>query len=879
MGTTRRHRKRPSGDLTVIELPDLLQSMGQSGRSGVLRIASGKERAYLFLKGGSVVGLTIKPGILIQALRWLGIATPEALVKAGFPNAQQMADHHLAKALMDKSIVPVDGIRDAIDISIEEGITELLGWSNVEFELTAEVDNDPWAALQIELGTSLPPSGLLMEGLRRQDELKRVIDLLPGRWDVLVRSPGQIDEARLDASAVALLGAWREGRPAGAVLQLSNLTPWQANVSCGSLIEHGIFRLAEGQELTVYADHARSAGHYRTAEGLYRRALERGAVAGRIYLALGELAERRNDEEQAAADYLKAAEGVADNNPADAVMAYRSSMRLGGSRELCLKGLLEIYDRLGETDDACDVLFELASFYEEAERLDEAMTAVREAQMHGADAIRCSQVVAALALMNDDAAEAVVHLEQVIRASEASGRTEELAAGRRQLLLLEPGRCELALRQAKALGSAGNRDEALKVLRRALDADNVQATEDLLIRLREYMGELDPADTSNHEALIKAYAKREDRAGASNHLLALANNQEREGDLPGLIDTLEQILELGGDQVDPLVRLARASHKAGRDRQSVDAWRRAVVAGLEAGDLDNARTWADEALTAYASSLELRELLAVVANRAADRAAAETAYRAAAQLALGSGELARARTLLQQAHSLQPEDLSLRLRLAELAFEVRDEHLDEDLANFIHFAVRDHNLGLALEWSRRRVAVAPKLAFAQRTELVELLRRMGRAQEELTTGRDLFTDMCEQGEDQSALELLQRLVASHSKNAELVLQLAELEEALGNLAEAGRFFRHAVVLFQQEERIKEAKAVLDHLEELVANDPEVARAREYLVAGQAINWAAIRQERAVASKQRLQDDTVTNASGVQRRVIRQGTGSFSRSTT
>lgn len=876
MTTTRRHlkKRRSSGDLTVIELPDLLQSLGQSGRTGVLEVRCGNRSTRIHLEGGQIVALVTRGPVLLAALRWLGLASVETLVAAGIDGPDRLRDHELAERLRATGVIPDDALRDAVDIHIEEGFTDLLGWTGVGFEFHTEVDPDPWADLQRELGTAVAPGGLLMEGLRRVDEYRRIADIVPSTWDLLIRQPGHSDAIERDAPAEQLLAAWREGRPAGAVLQLSNLPPWQAAVRIAGLIEEGVFRVAEGQELVLQADRCRTSGQYRTAEGLYRRALERGAVAGRVYQALAELTERRGDDRQAAADYLSAATGVADTQPADAVLAFRSCLRLGGDRETSLRGLLEIYQRLGETDDACDVLFDLATCYEEQDRLDEAMTAVRAAQRHGADAIRCLQVLAALALLADDTAEAVVHLEQVIRAAaEADGRHDDLKAAQRQLLLLEPGRCELALRYARSLHAGGDRTEALKVLRRALDAEDVYATEEVLVTLREFLGELDPDDTGNHEALARAYAAREDRAGASSHLLALARSQEESGQYAALVDTLEQVLDLGGTDAETLVWLARRRRDLGRDTAAIDAWRRACATGLEAGDLDRTRRWAEEAVAQYPAAVALRELLAAVANRTADGAAAESAYRAAAALALGADDRARARRLLQQAHALCPEDLVLRAQLTELVAEDADADADAVIGEFVHFLVRGENLGLALEWTRRRVEHAPAPALAARSELIELLRRTGRSQEELAVGRALFSDLCEAGEYEPALELLQRLVASHSRNADLVLQLAELYEALGNEAEAVRFYRHATTLFQQEDRSDEAIACLDHLDRLVGGDPEVARAREYLGDGQGINWSAIRQERAVASKQRLEDDTRSVRGSTSRRMARVGTAS------
>ena len=66
-----------------------------------------------------------------------------------------------------------------------------------------------------------------MEALRRQDELRRLIKLIPGRWDLLKRLAKPLPDDLTDDQR-AVIRAWREGRPAGAVIELAGMPPWQA---------------------------------------------------------------------------------------------------------------------------------------------------------------------------------------------------------------------------------------------------------------------------------------------------------------------------------------------------------------------------------------------------------------------------------------------------------------------------------------------------------------------------------------------------------------------------------------------------------------------------------------------------------------------------
>ena len=61
-----------------------------------------------------------------------------------------------------------------------------------------------------------------MESLRRQDELRRLVKLIPARWDLLKRLAKPLPEDLEDGQR-AVMRAWREGRPAGAVIELAGI--------------------------------------------------------------------------------------------------------------------------------------------------------------------------------------------------------------------------------------------------------------------------------------------------------------------------------------------------------------------------------------------------------------------------------------------------------------------------------------------------------------------------------------------------------------------------------------------------------------------------------------------------------------------------------
>src|SRR3954468_3787214 len=88
------------------------------------------------------------------------------------------------------------------------------------------------------------------------------------------------------------------------------------------------------------------------------------------------------------------------------------------------------------------------------------------------------------------------------------------------------------------------------------------------------------------------------------------------------------------------------------------------------------------------ANLLLRIRLAHVSNRQGDSDIAETHFRAAGRIARGVGNLPVAQKMLANVRNLRPDDLFVRIELAELAVEQGDETIDDMLRDLVHVAVR-----------------------------------------------------------------------------------------------------------------------------------------------------------------------------------------------
>ena len=840
--------------MSMIELPDVIQSVGQQRRSGVLIVTSGRKERRFHFTAGMLCGLTTPgPGTLYHGILWCRLASARDLASWGVSAVKPSSDLALATRLIEQGRLSSDAIRDAIDCSIEEALTEVLGWSDIQFRFDLNPAPDPWADHQRELGISLPPHALLMEAVRRQDEQRRITREAPKNWDLLLRQPVFVES--LPDHAAAFLQAWRDDRPVGAIAELACLPPWRVHMAYDWLLGAGVLRLADANELIIAGDRCRRQGQLRSAEGFYRRSIELGGGGGRVLLALGELAEQRRDHGRAALDYLQAAEELQVSDPSNAVLALRNAVRLGEDKITPLKQLLDIYRRMEEHEECIDILFQLAGHHEERDEIEASMAAVREAQQYGADPIRCSQVMAALALLIDNTAEALLHLEVVARTAGDQGQHDAVMTARRQMLRLAPQRGDIVYAQAKDLMATGERSETVSIIKNLFAQAEPELTEEIDIALHELLAELCPDEETHHAWLIQAYHQREDRAGVAKQLEMMLQVQQQEENLEAQADTLQRLIELGGQPHQHLRHLALVQDQRGLHREAARHWRACIRELRAAGDINGALHTGRDALTEHGNDPSLHALLADIANRSGQTETAERHFRRALLLARGSNDLELARSLLSELISIRPNDVILRRDLAEVAIETASEDRDHLLDDCINVAMRSHDLGLAIDASRQRIRLGSGDHFAVRIGLIELLRRTGRGQEELQEGQGLIEAMVEDGALDRALEAVQRLVASHPQNPDLLIQMAELHEALGDTANAVRFFRHAVPLLQREERPDRAREIIGELLRLTGANPEIARAGQMIADGVIVNWQSIREHLALASKQRIADQT------------------------
>ena len=826
----------------LVDLQGLIQSIVTQRRSGDLTVRSDTDQRHIRFAAGQIVAVSgMRLEFLSRAMCWTGIISRDKILPIIASLPEGAGPHDLLQALLDKRLIDVDGALDAIDMLCEEEFTNLLTWTAPDLEFQERNRPDPCADAQVRLGVSISPSAILLECLRRQDEFSAIAEQIPHAWDTLLRVPDVEIRTELSADARSFLKNWRDGIPCGAYLESYRMPTFRATLALVALRSLGFIRISTPAELVIQADAANQSANFRKALGLYRRALVLGHDTPRIHLQIAELAERSGNKALAAESCLAAAAQLVDLQAAAA--ALHNALRLGADKEGPLTQLVALHVSLNDHVQAIQALLELARLYERRRAFDQAVQVLREAQDLGADRANTGLTLARLFVSLGDSEQATLQLELAARALHEAERLPEAVTAWRELVRLQPGRCDYARECAELMVWSGDKDAAVEVLRTTLIVHRGAghpASDELLLTMYELLAKLDPAEVMAHEWLAKAYERRRDREGATAQLRLSAAAQEKSGDDPNLARTLERILELDPHQADVLEWSAKVRLRLNQDGLAGQLWVKAADAALAQGLRKEARAMLETAVAKLPGSAPLRARLALILNREGDRLEATRQYLFAVDLARGSGAFEDARELLVQASRMRPDDLIIRVRLAEVAEELKSPELERIEAEIVRLAVRSNNNGIALEHARKRILLAP--GYGSQSELIELLRRVGDHAGELTAGNELLAEVLIAGKYDQAVELLSRLVASHPKNADLVLQLAEVYNSQNDLRQAARCYRHAVVLLQMDDRIADAKDVLEQLGPLAEESELVDIARERLDAGMPVDWDKIRQE-------------------------------------
>ncbi len=168
------------GHVRDVSLPEIFRLLKMGGRTGALKVASGKEGGHVYFKGGEVYYATSTVS---------GAPIGERLVRAGKLRgselqavlAEQRASEKprlLGALLKELGLVSQEALEQYVREQIEDSVFNLFNWPEAEFQFA--MGEEPPVA---DVVVSMDAEGVIMEGCRRVDE-----------WELVMRTLGSLEK-------------------------------------------------------------------------------------------------------------------------------------------------------------------------------------------------------------------------------------------------------------------------------------------------------------------------------------------------------------------------------------------------------------------------------------------------------------------------------------------------------------------------------------------------------------------------------------------------------------------------------------------------------------------------------------------------------------
>lgn len=170
------------GNLRTMQLEELLQWLSQSRKTGTLEIKTHKvEKKITFRDGQIVATASTRPEEhLGHFLVSHGLISESALAKA--IELQEMTGMLLGKILVTREILQENNLHQMLKLKSEETIYDIFSWDEGEFQFLDDVI--PESAM---VPMKLDVTAILMEGVQRVDEFRRIRQLIPSQDAIPVK--------------------------------------------------------------------------------------------------------------------------------------------------------------------------------------------------------------------------------------------------------------------------------------------------------------------------------------------------------------------------------------------------------------------------------------------------------------------------------------------------------------------------------------------------------------------------------------------------------------------------------------------------------------------------------------------------------------------
>ncbi|MHC4392227.1 MAG: outer membrane protein assembly factor BamB family protein [Planctomycetota bacterium] len=341
------------GNLEVLNLSDIFQSLTQNQHTGTLVVNDGKREKLIYFSEGEISLFTSDRRLRIgELLVSAGKLDPDDLNFAleQQDNLRAGADTQAIKIgeiLVDEGFVCQIDVDDVVRAQIEEEIYDLFLWKSAEFEFLIDYCPDRLRSPSCNI-TKLRfnTNTLIMEAARRLDEwdlISREIHSMKEVYELTDRSPEAIKRVDLPQyirNDVRLIDGLRN---VDQIADEASVTRFELCQLLYELKSLGLLRPLEPEELVERADELFRQGRFRQAAGMYERLAEISPRDLDVQRAYGEALRSYGDDRGAFDQYERiAAQLTGKRHKKELARTYRAMLDIDPSRRDVLEALRQL---------------------------------------------------------------------------------------------------------------------------------------------------------------------------------------------------------------------------------------------------------------------------------------------------------------------------------------------------------------------------------------------------------------------------------------------------------------------------------------------------------------------------------------------------------
>ena len=232
------------GNLDDFSLPEILQLIAVQQKSGVLKLTSGADVAVIFFDSGRVVSTRDRRRNTKDPLKAFLLQTgrlTEAQLKQ-IETIEAESRRELTDIVVSGSYITADDLTRALEQQIQDTMHQLLTWKQGAYHFSGDGRTVPKFSVNVRLNTE----GLLMESMRRMDEIVRYKETLPSPAMVLRPKAVALPPKEMTAAEKRVLPLVDGLRPLRDIVAQARLVEFEVYEALHHLLDLGVIEISLG---------------------------------------------------------------------------------------------------------------------------------------------------------------------------------------------------------------------------------------------------------------------------------------------------------------------------------------------------------------------------------------------------------------------------------------------------------------------------------------------------------------------------------------------------------------------------------------------------------------------------------------------------------